>query len=145
MAALAGIQLDAEQAEGVDTDADRALGEARGVVEEEPLAPLLLLGRCRRAFAVVRVDVEVAQGEAGLAVLDEAAGGGLLGQQAKGDGQGQGRCVHARCSNTVLKGCWTTGAGAGAMRRRVTFEATVVFTGSGTDAMRRSAVSRLPL
>jgi hypothetical protein len=34
---------------------------------------------------------------------------------------------------------------SGGIRRRVTFEATVIFTGSGASAMRRSAFGRPPL
>ncbi len=63
MATLAGIQLDAEQAESVDAEADGPLGVAGDVVELEALTPFFLGGAVR--VAGVLVDVEIAQAEAG--------------------------------------------------------------------------------
>lgn len=95
-AALAGtaaaVQAHAEQAQRVDAEADGALGEARLVIQDEALAPLFLLARRGGAIAVVGIDVEVAQGQRCLAVLDETGGDRLLRQGTEGtgsDGQGQ--------------------------------------------------------
>ena len=49
MATLAGIQLDAEQAESVDAEADGPLGVAGDVVELEALTPFFLGGAVRVA------------------------------------------------------------------------------------------------
>lgn len=76
----------------VDAEADGALGEARLVIQDEALAPLFLLARRGAAIAVVGIDVEVAQGQRCLAVLDETGGDRLLRQGTEGtgsDGQGQ--------------------------------------------------------
>lgn len=85
----AAVQAHAELGEGVDADAQRALGEARGKVGHEALHPLLGVAAARRArlaLAEVAVEVEVAQQQVDLAALDEtflAPLGVLL-----GDGRG---------------------------------------------------------
>ena len=60
----ARIQTHAQQRDSVHTETDGALGEARGVVQLEALAPLFLLvlsaSRFGTRVAVIGIDVEVA-------------------------------------------------------------------------------------
>ncbi|MDT4851013.1 hypothetical protein FQZ97_851810 [compost metagenome] len=91
--AAARVQAQAEQAEGIDADADRAFGEAGLQVEPKALAPLL--GLAFETVAVVMVEVEVAQVQRALAALDEAVGQGLFAdQQAAGKGR-QGQAIES--------------------------------------------------
>ncbi|MNG17842.1 hypothetical protein D3C84_1018600 [compost metagenome] len=75
--AAAGVQLDAEQAEGVDADAHRPLGETRVEAQHEALAPFfgLVLADALVILAEVAIHVEVARVEGQLAVLDEVGVG----------------------------------------------------------------------
>src|SRR5690606_8420035 len=92
------IQTHAQEADGVNAETHGAFGEARLVVENEALPPLAGLAIVVGSVDGVVVEVEVAQGQAGLAVTDEI-GRGQLAQGAGGDGQGQGSFFHdARCS-----------------------------------------------
>lgn len=79
----AGVELHAEQADGVEPEAERAFGVARFHFQHEALRPFLGLGLAV-AGAKIAVHVEVAQIDAGLAVLDEGGAG------RAGDGQGEG-------------------------------------------------------
>ncbi|MNN17828.1 hypothetical protein D3C81_1310240 [compost metagenome] len=95
VAVTAAVQAHAEQADGIHAEADGAFGEAGLVVEDEALAPLL--GGGAVLIADVAVDVEVAQGEVGLAVFEEGGLGraGQGGGQGGGEhGEGQGGLVH---------------------------------------------------
>ncbi|MNN23672.1 hypothetical protein D3C81_1370770 [compost metagenome] len=100
-AALAAVQLDAGQAEGVDAEADGALGEARFVDGMQAEAGFFGIARRIGGFAaaitgaVAGVDVHVHRaaqyGQA--AVLDQALGFGLLagkGQLGAAGGHGEG-------------------------------------------------------
>lgn len=70
----AGVELHAEQADGVHTEADRAFGVAGFHFQHEALGPFFGLG-LTVAGAEVAVHVEVAQVDAGLAVFDEGGAG----------------------------------------------------------------------
>ncbi|MNO93194.1 hypothetical protein D3C76_847910 [compost metagenome] len=70
----AGVELDAEQAEGVDAKADGACGVTGFVAQQEALGPFLLLGLGGAVLAEVAIEVEVAQFEAGLAVHEKVGG-----------------------------------------------------------------------
>src|SRR5690606_37757469 len=64
----AGIQLDPEGTERIDTEADAAFGESRLQVEYEALAPLVPLGLGSTLIAEIPVVIKVAQLEARLGV-----------------------------------------------------------------------------
>src|SRR5690606_26766061 len=70
-AVRAGIQLDPEGTERVDTEADATFGESRLQVEYEALAPLVPLGLGSALIAKIPIVVEVAQLEAGLGVPEK--------------------------------------------------------------------------
>ncbi|MNE42144.1 hypothetical protein D3C80_1362510 [compost metagenome] len=65
------IQLDRPQPQYIHAEADRPLGEPRAGVEDEALRPFLGLALRVARVGEVAVDVEVAQAEGGLAVLDK--------------------------------------------------------------------------
>ncbi|MNT75558.1 hypothetical protein D3C72_2144620 [compost metagenome] len=70
------------------------------------MAPFFLLGRRRGAFTVIGIDVEVAQRQAGLAVLDETSSYRLLRQRAKGAccyGKSQRKVLHTSCSDVCTR------------------------------------------
>ncbi|MCY1397828.1 hypothetical protein D9M71_128470 [compost metagenome] len=90
----ATVQAHAEQAQRIHAEPDRPLGEARGVVEDKTLAPFFLLARGSGAIAVIGVDVEVTQGQVGLAVFDKALRAGLLGDCGQGNCQVQRVLFH---------------------------------------------------
>ncbi|MCY1298109.1 hypothetical protein D9M70_475800 [compost metagenome] len=81
----AGVQLDPEQAEGVHTHADCAVGVAGLVAQQEALGPLLRLALGGAVLAEVAVEVEVAQFQVGLAVGEEV--GEDLGGEAEAEAQ----------------------------------------------------------
>jgi len=66
----AGVELDAEQADGIQAEADRPFGVAGFHFQDEALGPLLGLGLAVPRTEVA-VHVEVAQFDSGLAVFDE--------------------------------------------------------------------------
>ncbi|MCY1304843.1 hypothetical protein D9M70_546150 [compost metagenome] len=70
MAPAAAVQSQAQQADGVQTYAHRALGIAGGEVEHEALGPFLgpALAGAARPVAEVVVEVEVAQTKAGVTI-----------------------------------------------------------------------------
>ncbi len=74
----AGVELHAEQADGVHAEADRAVGVAGFHFQHEALGPFLGLGLAG-AGTEITVHVEVAQVDAGLAVFDEGGAGGMGG------------------------------------------------------------------
>ncbi|MNE64514.1 hypothetical protein D3C80_1599310 [compost metagenome] len=78
-----GVELDAELAEGVDTDANHAVGIAGFVAQQETLGPLVLFGLGGVCLAEVAVEVKVAQLHFGRAVCEEV-GVGLCGEAAAG-------------------------------------------------------------
>ena len=103
MLASAGIKFDTQQANGVHTKTDGALGVTGGEVQLEALAPFfnLALHACffvgSRAcvrITVIVVDIEVTQLQRGLAVFDKAGSACLLCQQTYGHSDGQGGLVH---------------------------------------------------
>ncbi|MNE30735.1 hypothetical protein D3C80_1242670 [compost metagenome] len=94
--ALAAIELDRVQAQYIDTEADQALGKAGAGVEDEALGPFLGLALRVGRVDEVAVDVEIAQVEAGLGVLDKAAFGREGGQGAS-HGQQAGKQVSCGC------------------------------------------------
>src|SRR5690606_5137606 len=71
------IQTHAQEADGVNAETHGAFGEARLVVENEALPPLAGLAIVVGSVDGVVVEVEVAQGQAGLAVTDEIGRGQL--------------------------------------------------------------------
>ncbi|MNI36296.1 hypothetical protein D3C73_903410 [compost metagenome] len=87
------IQTYAQQADGVDTEADGALGITGGETQIEALAPFFVLVRAR-TITVISIDVEVTQPQSGLAVFDKTGGACLLRHNPYGHGQGQGGLVH---------------------------------------------------
>ena len=70
--ALAAIELDRIQAQGIHPEADSALGKARSGVEDKVLRPLLgqPLGITR--VGEVSVDKEVAQVQVDAGIVDKA-------------------------------------------------------------------------
>ncbi len=70
-----GIELHAQIAEGIDTQANGALGEAGLVVQQEALGPVLLVST---PVAAITAEVIVAQGQRELAVVQEAVSPGVL-------------------------------------------------------------------
>ena len=96
----AGIELHPEQADGVDAETDGALGVTGLVAQEEALGPFLGLGLAGAFLAEITVEVEVAEFDAGLAVLDELGMGqgwdGNAGTQ-RGKSHGTGDRGHAHC------------------------------------------------
>ena len=95
----ARIQTHAQQPDGINTEAHGALGETRGVVQLEALAPLFVFALCigcstSRRIAVVVIDVEVTQFQRGFAVFDKTGSARLLCQQTYGHSHGQGGLVH---------------------------------------------------
>ena len=103
----AGVEFDAEQADGIETDADQTFGEAGFVAQQETLGPFLLFGLRGVVLAIVTVEVEVAQLEAGLAVLDKVSSGGgreaddAAGQQQSGS-ESAGVTVHGEAPLFLL-------------------------------------------
>jgi hypothetical protein len=97
-AAAAGVELEAEQADGVDAEADGAFAEAGLQAQEEALRPFVGVV-ARAALAEVAIEVEVAQFEAGVAVLDQV-------------GLGEQRASPARCRRAARQpggewdACW---------------------------------------
>ncbi|MNF94266.1 hypothetical protein D3C84_769710 [compost metagenome] len=87
------IQLHAQQADRINTEANRALGVTGGETQIEALAPFFVFVRTG-TVTVVGVDVEVAQPQRCLAVFDETGGACLLRQNPYGHSQGQGGLVH---------------------------------------------------
>ncbi|MNS38207.1 hypothetical protein D3C72_704500 [compost metagenome] len=91
----ARIQLHAQQADRIDTEADSALGVTGDKTQIEALAPFFVFVRdVAGAITEVLVDVEVAQPQSSLAVFDETGGACLLRQNPYGHSQGQGGLVH---------------------------------------------------
>ncbi|MNP34111.1 hypothetical protein D3C76_1273840 [compost metagenome] len=73
MIASTTVQGYALQNQGIHTETQRPGGEARGEIEHEPLGPLLgstLSGRAR-LVAIIVIEVQVAQGQSGMAAFDE--------------------------------------------------------------------------
>jgi hypothetical protein len=96
-AVRAGVELEPEQAQGVQAHADAALGVAGLVAQQEALGPLLRVRLAGAALAIVTVEVEVAQFQAGLAVADEV---GLGAERQAGGDRGQrpcGKIFHCCC------------------------------------------------
>ncbi|MNZ73454.1 hypothetical protein D3C78_918650 [compost metagenome] len=89
----ARIQLDAQQADRIDTETDGALGVTGDETQIEALAPLFIFVGTG-TVAVVGVDIEVTQPQRCLAVFDETRGVCLLGQYPDGHSHGQGGFVH---------------------------------------------------
>src|SRR5690606_17221120 len=90
-----GVQFDADQRDGVDAEADRALGKAGVVVEQETLAPLVGFTVVIGGVVGVEVVVEIAQAQRGFTVFNETGSQGLLGQQAdSGNSECQGCFCH---------------------------------------------------
>ncbi|MCY1374480.1 hypothetical protein D9M69_618260 [compost metagenome] len=83
----------------------------------QPLPPLLGLAgvggitHLALAFPVVRIEIEIAQVQRGLAVIDKTGGDGLVGQATQGDGQGQGLQLHCVYSGAGLLFFWCPGSG----------------------------------
>ncbi|MNY54656.1 hypothetical protein D3C86_1905520 [compost metagenome] len=95
----AGIELDAEHAQGIDAKTDHALGVARFQVEHEALGPFVALGLLRTgAIAKVAVEVHVAGFEGGAAVF-EKSGLGERRKTGKGGGAGERGGVQADGAN----------------------------------------------
>ncbi|MNL53202.1 hypothetical protein D3C87_1764320 [compost metagenome] len=102
VAVLAGgrVQLDAQQADGIDTKAHRPLAETGGEIQLKALAPfrLITLGRGflggSTLITVVGIDIEVTKLERGLAVFDQACCCDLLGKNTDGYSEGQGGLLH---------------------------------------------------
>ncbi|MCY1403699.1 hypothetical protein D9M71_188880 [compost metagenome] len=94
------VQLDAQQADGIDAKAHGPLGEAGSEIELKALAPFCLIALGRGflagggAVAVVCIDIEITKLERGLAVFDQACGRGLLGKNTDGYSEGQGGLLH---------------------------------------------------
>ncbi|MCY1301841.1 hypothetical protein D9M70_514750 [compost metagenome] len=101
--AAAAVQLHAQQAVGVEAEADGALGEARLEGADEALAPDF---RVRGTILEITVEVGIAQQQGGVGVFDQTLGFGLLaGDGGKADGGGnrqrqgaQGVELHHGCS-----------------------------------------------
>ncbi|MNI46606.1 hypothetical protein D3C73_1010780 [compost metagenome] len=89
----ARIQLDAQQADRIDTETDGALGVTGDETQIEALAPLFVFVGTG-SVTVVGVDVEVTQPQCCLAVFDKTRGACLLGQNPDGHSHGQGGLVH---------------------------------------------------
>ncbi|MNE29098.1 hypothetical protein D3C80_1225670 [compost metagenome] len=89
----AGIELDAELAEGIDTDADHAVGITGFVAQQESLGPFFLLGLGGISLAEVAVEVEIAHLQPGRAVFQEV-GMSLCSEAAAGQEQGEGGGFH---------------------------------------------------
>ena len=83
-AASTGVELEAEQAHGVDTETDGAFGEAGLQVETKALTPFFTFV-LTRTFAEVAIEIDVGSGEAGTAVFDES-GVGKWCSAGSGDG-----------------------------------------------------------
>jgi hypothetical protein len=83
-AASAGVELDAEHAQGVEAKADSPFGVAGLDVEEETLAPFFALVLAS-AFAEIPVQVDIGHGQAGFAVVDKR---GLRGRSEQCGGYG---------------------------------------------------------
>lgn len=101
--AISRVQLEAEHADGVETETDDAFGEARLSAQDKALGPFFGLVRTR-VFTEVAVVVEVTRFEAGFAVADKVGMGDLAQGQAQGtgrDGQGQGGLSHYVFSSCV--------------------------------------------
>ncbi|MNZ32984.1 hypothetical protein D3C78_503220 [compost metagenome] len=108
----AGVELDAEQAEGIDAHPHGALGEAGLIAQEEALGPFLGLGLGGIVLAEVAIEVEVAQFQAGLAVLDELGLGDARqndtgAKRGQGHGLGERGLAHCYC---LLVGCRSVGS-----------------------------------
>ncbi|MNH10540.1 hypothetical protein D3C79_700220 [compost metagenome] len=103
--ATTGVELDAQQADGIDTKADGTFGVTGGEVENEALAPLFSLGWVSGAATVVGVDVEVAGSDACLAVFNETGSTRLLGQNPNGHGKCQGGLVHVLLLYVLILVC----------------------------------------
>nr|BFE90818.1 hypothetical protein GCM10020185_13540 [Pseudomonas brassicacearum subsp. brassicacearum] len=86
--ATTAVELDRVQAQHVHAETDHALGEAGLGVEDETLGPFLgfALGIVR--VGEVAVDVEVAQIEVDLGILDKPRLRGQDGQGGAGQGDG---------------------------------------------------------
>lgn len=95
--AIAAVQLETQIAIGIHTHAHGALGEARGVVEQEGLGPAARIATVARfsamavAFVLAQVVI-VAQQQGQVTVFDEALGVGLLAGQG---GAGKEQAGHA--------------------------------------------------
>ncbi|MNZ87962.1 hypothetical protein D3C78_1068400 [compost metagenome] len=90
----AGVELDAEHPQGIETKTHGTVGIAGLEVEHEPLGPLVTLGLLGAgAIAKVAVEVHVAGFEGRLAVIEE---GGLAQRCDAGKGEGAGNCGLAR-------------------------------------------------
>ncbi|MCY1444295.1 hypothetical protein D9M71_607560 [compost metagenome] len=94
ISAAARIQTHTQQADGVDTEANGALGVAGSETQIETLAPFFVFVRLGTPVTEVLVDVEVTQPQSSLAVFDETGGACLLRQNPYGHSQGQGGLVH---------------------------------------------------
>ncbi len=111
-ATASGVQPHAHQGQGIEPNAQGALGEPGLVVEQKALRPLgpLMLGRGRRAWGQallvteVLVEIDVAQLQLELAVVDESASAGNgqpAAEQATG-GPTENTSEHDRYSVVVL-------------------------------------------
>ncbi|MNN01002.1 hypothetical protein D3C81_1136080 [compost metagenome] len=115
--ATAAVELQPHHGDSVQAKADGALGESGDHVELQPLPPLLGLAgvggitHLALAFPVVRIEIEIAQVQRGLAVIDKTGGDGLVGQATQGDGQGQGLQLHCVYSGAGLLFFWCPGSG----------------------------------
>ncbi len=92
----AGVELDAEQPDGIQAKADRPFGVAGFHFQDEALGPLLGLGLAVPRTEVA-VHVEVAQFDSGLAVFDESGAGGAGGDHygAAAEGVAEGFVVQS--------------------------------------------------
>src|SRR5690606_18640622 len=102
----AGVQLDAEQAAGIHTQA-KAAGGVAGVPFGAPaLGPFVGLPRRCRRVAGVAVEVQVAQAEAGGAVFEEFGLGGqgaeAAAEQGGSDGDAFGQIESVHCAPSWL-------------------------------------------
>ncbi|MCY1186418.1 hypothetical protein D9M73_272900 [compost metagenome] len=66
------VEFDRPQPQHIHAEADWPFGEPRAGIEDEALRPLLGLALWVAGVGEVAVDVEVAQPEGGLAVLDKS-------------------------------------------------------------------------
>lgn len=81
----AGIELDAEQANGVESETYATLRVAGLPVYPYALGPLVGLALCCAGLAEIAIEIEVTQFQSGLAVFQKAGAGGNGQQAAKSD------------------------------------------------------------
>ncbi|MNO83820.1 hypothetical protein D3C76_751440 [compost metagenome] len=96
----AGVEFYAEQADGVETDADQTFGKARLIAQQQALGPFLLFRLGCVGLTIIPVEVKVAQFQAGFAVCEEACVD-LGGQAAAGQEQDDEGGFH--CLSLVIR------------------------------------------